>query len=161
MHARWSALSASLQRVHPMLLERTIGAWMRRTFRAISSLLIGAAAFSGCDDSVGVLDPRVPFALEIHVSPDSATLVMGDGRVSTITLAVFAEALEAPVVVPTGSRVVVVRYDRRGRERRWHCIPAKTRNSNHRGKSRRRARSNDHRRHALSLRARLLIRLSS
>ena len=102
MLVRWSALAVALQRVHPMVFKQGSGAPMRRTLRALSSFLIGAAALSGCDDSVGVLDPRVPFALEIHVSPDSATLVMGDGRVSTITLAVFAEALEAPVVVPPG-----------------------------------------------------------
>ena len=87
-----------------MSFKQAIDAPMRRTLRALSSFLIGAAAISGCDDSVGVLDPRIPFALEIHVSPDSATLVMGDGRVSIITLAVFAEALEAPVVVPPGLR---------------------------------------------------------
>jgi hypothetical protein len=85
-----------------MLFTHGTGAPARRVLRALSSFLIGGAALSGCDDSVGVLDPRVPFALEIHVSPDSATLVMGDGRVSTITLSVFAEALEAPVVVPPG-----------------------------------------------------------
>ena len=85
-----------------MLFERTIGASMRGTFRAISSLLIGAVALSGCNDSVGVLDTQVPFALEIHVSPDSATLVIGDGRVSTLTLSVFAESIEFPVVVPPG-----------------------------------------------------------
>ena len=85
-----------------MSFERTIGASMRRSVRVLSSFLIGAAVLSGCDDSVGVLDTRVPFALEIHVFPDSAMLVMGDGRVSIITLSVVAEALEAPVVVPPG-----------------------------------------------------------
>lgn len=84
------------------MFKRTIDALRRRPLRAMSSFLISAAALSACDDSVGVLDTGVPFALEIHVLPDSATLVMGNGRATALTLSVFAEALEAPVSVPAG-----------------------------------------------------------
>ena len=80
----------------------TIRALRRTAPSVISSFVISALALSGCDDSVGVMDARVPFALEIHVVPDSVTFALSDARAAALTLSVFAESVESPVVVPPG-----------------------------------------------------------
>lgn len=71
---------------------------MRIRFLAI----LAVAGALACDDD-SVTDPFAPLALDLDLTPENATLVLGSLSGSgTVTLVVSATSLSVPVTVPPG-----------------------------------------------------------